>query len=343
MATIFKKITSTLSPNENTHVFTDSLINNNSVIELYCSDNDVYPLNVTQSGAHSISVEYSEHSTEVTIAITINNATTFEPYDDTDVLISINELATDKQDKLTAGQNIVIDENNVISSTGGSGGGSTVNWSQTYSLGEEIAKITIDGITTTVKAPSVAFSEIDELEDVVIYPSLLSENDVLSFVPDSDYGIGYWTNKNNTPELMTAEVTINEDTYTGTLQTCLDGMCEHIENAENSFENVYSLDELRIGTFLGKPLYRKVYTTTASGISIATSKTSVDQYVTNKADIETIVNASVIRPTGVTSTGNFTSQGAAYIEDGAIKLYSGSVATSNITHFILEYTKKGDE
>jgi len=120
MAIIFKKITSTLSPNENTHVFTDSLINNNSVIELYCSDNEVYPVNVIQSGEHSITVEYSEHSTEITIAITINNATTFEPYDDTDVLLSINELSIDKQDKLTAGENITISEDNVISAVGGS-------------------------------------------------------------------------------------------------------------------------------------------------------------------------------------------------------------------------------
>lgn len=42
-----------------------------------------------------------------------------ENYDDTE----LRDLVTDKQDKLTAGDNITIDENNVISATGGGGSG----------------------------------------------------------------------------------------------------------------------------------------------------------------------------------------------------------------------------
>lgn len=202
-------------------------------------------------------------------------------------------------------------------------------------------------------------------------------NDILSYQVDA--GLGYWTNKQNNPSAMNAEVRIDGGggtvVYMGTLQTCLDGMCEHIGTLEDGamqygtsadFEavkdllpvgseyaitddydvaqnaNVYSLDEVLIGKFLGKNLYRKVYRTSENGISIQTSKTSVDTYVDNKAEIETIITATILRPTGYGGYGNFTSQGGAYIEDGVIKLYSGTTSATNITHFVLEYTKVGD-
>lgn len=117
---------------------------------------------------------------------------------------------------------------------------------------------------------------------------------------------------------------------------------DYSEGGSSGNSNVYSLEETLIGEFLGKPLYRKVYRTSENGISIATSKTSVDTYVDNKAEIETIITATILRPTGYGGYGNFTSQGGAYIEDGVIKLYSGTTSATNITHFILEYTKVGD-
>ena len=42
--------------------------------------------------------------------------------------ISIDQLKISKQDKLTAGDNITIDENNVISATGGGGSGGTTDY-----------------------------------------------------------------------------------------------------------------------------------------------------------------------------------------------------------------------
>lgn len=117
---------------------------------------------------------------------------------------------------------------------------------------------------------------------------------------------------------------------------------DYSDGGSSGNSNIYSLEETLIGEFLGKPLYRKVYRTAENGISIATSKTSVDTYVDNKAEIETIITATILRPTGYSGYGNFTSQGGAYIEDGVIKLYSGTTSATNITHFILEYTKVGD-
>ena len=49
--------------------------------------------------------------------------------------ISIDQLKFSKQEKLTAGENITIDENNVISATGGGGtGGGTTDYEQLDNL-----------------------------------------------------------------------------------------------------------------------------------------------------------------------------------------------------------------
>lgn len=73
MATIFKKLTTTLPSGTNTHTFTDALINDNSVIEVYFDNDDIYPTNVSQNG-NSVTVEIAPHTSSVKCAITINNA-----------------------------------------------------------------------------------------------------------------------------------------------------------------------------------------------------------------------------------------------------------------------------
>lgn len=150
----FKKLETTLEAGTNTHTFTDDLITDNSVIEIYTDNDDVYPVNIEQSG-HSVNIEIVAHTTAVRVAITINNVITYEPTDisgleneiqtvsdnlsglstvvnelsdnvdniegDVSTLgTMVTDLETSKQDTLTAGENITI-VNNVISSTGGGG------------------------------------------------------------------------------------------------------------------------------------------------------------------------------------------------------------------------------
>lgn len=354
MANVFKKITATLQPNTNTHIFTDELINNNSVIELYCDDNDVFPVSVIQSGEHSIRVEYSDHETSVGIAITINNVITFEPYDDTDVLISISDLETNKQDKLTSGQNITI-ENNVISASSGVSELNELNDVLVTSPEDGLPLVYDDNhgvwLQDTIKSDNVVYSGtkhvssaitniIDDLTESIEsnttditenYEELtttINDNYIaLSSTIDSNYSVL----SENKQDVLTAgqNITIENNVISAS-------------GGGGGNSNIYSLNETVIGEFLGKTLYRKVYFISTAGISIGTSKTDVNQYVTNRDEIETIVTATLIRPTGVNAVGNFTSQGAAYIESGVIKLYSGSTSTNNMTHFLLEYTKKGD-
>lgn len=99
MALKFKRLITTLPAGTNTHTFTDNLINVNSVIEVYTDDDSVYPESVSQSG-NTVTVTVVNHADFVRLAITINN---FE-----------------KAVEYTAGTNVNITEDGVISSTGGS-------------------------------------------------------------------------------------------------------------------------------------------------------------------------------------------------------------------------------
>lgn len=152
MAVIFKTLSATLAANVNEVTFTDSLINSNSVIEVYYNSNDVYTLETWQDGT-TIGIVTSDHNFAVGVKVTINNVTSFAPYDDTDLVNQIDGLSDDvsgltnrigsaeddidsletrmgyaeddidfletsKQDTLTAGTGITI-EDNVISSSSG--------------------------------------------------------------------------------------------------------------------------------------------------------------------------------------------------------------------------------
>lgn len=148
----FKKLTTTLPGGTNSYTFTDALINDASVIEVYTDNDDVYPVNLEQHG-NSIDITLSDHADAVGVALTINNVITYEPTDisgleneiqtvsdnlsglstvvnelsdnvdniegDVSTLgTMVTDLETSKQDVLTAGENITI-ENNIISASGG--------------------------------------------------------------------------------------------------------------------------------------------------------------------------------------------------------------------------------
>lgn len=187
MAIQFKKLTATLSAGENNYTFTDGLINNSSVIEVYTDNDDVYPVDLSQSG-NSVSITFSDHAEPVGIAITINNVVSYEPVDvaaienhietvsdglsglstvvnelsdnvdniegDVSTLgTMVTDLETNKQDVLTAGENITIIDN-VISSSGGSGGTS-------YSTQEQVIGTWIDGKPLYRKVVNVGNRQIN--------------------------------------------------------------------------------------------------------------------------------------------------------------------------------------
>jgi len=147
---ILKTLVGNLSANVNEITFTDNIIDGNSIIEVYYNNNDIYTVETWQR-EHTIGIVTNDHDFPVSVKVLINNVVAFEPYDDSQVLSQLSDLDgritdaedaisglatrvgnaeddidaledavsnlnTSKQDVLTAGDGIVI-EDNVISST----------------------------------------------------------------------------------------------------------------------------------------------------------------------------------------------------------------------------------
>lgn len=145
---ILKTIVGNLLANVNEITFTDATINSNSIIEVYYNSNDIYTVETWQR-ENTIGIVTSDHDFPVSVKVLINNVVAFEPYDDSELLSRLSgdedditaldgrlDTAEDnitsldgrldivegalpnKQNVLTAGDNIII-ENNVISASGG--------------------------------------------------------------------------------------------------------------------------------------------------------------------------------------------------------------------------------
>ena len=161
---ILKTLTGTLAANVNEITFTDAIIDSNSIIEVYYNSNDVYTVETWQRDT-TIGIVTSDHDFPVGVKVLINNVVAFSPYDDTDLVNRISgdednitaldgrldtaedditsldgrldvveETLPNKQDTLTAGDNITI-ENNVISANSG----------DNYSTTEKVIGTWIDG------------------------------------------------------------------------------------------------------------------------------------------------------------------------------------------------------
>lgn len=69
---LIKRLTQTLSAGSTTLTFTDSMINNNSVIEVYADSIDVYPTALSQSGT-SVTAQFDAQLENHSILLLINN------------------------------------------------------------------------------------------------------------------------------------------------------------------------------------------------------------------------------------------------------------------------------
>lgn len=69
---LIKRLTQTLSAGSTSLTFTDSMINNNSVIEVYADSIEVYPTALSQSGT-SVTVQFDEQQAAHSILLLINN------------------------------------------------------------------------------------------------------------------------------------------------------------------------------------------------------------------------------------------------------------------------------
>ena len=190
---ILKTLVGNLSANVNEITFTDNIIDGNSIIEVYYNSNDIYTVETWQR-EHTIGIVTSDHDFPVSVKVLINNVVAFEPYDDTEVLSQLSDLdnrvyhtedaisalatrvgsaeddidaletaMADKQDVLTAGTGITI-ENNVISA----------NSLNNYSYDEQEIGVWLDG--------NIIYRKCFDLETDVVIASTVWYANIVSII-----------------------------------------------------------------------------------------------------------------------------------------------------------------
>lgn len=97
--TLAKKLTGTLTAGSTSIVFTDELINNDSIIEVYTQSDNIYPVDISQSGT-SVNILFDRQSVNVGVAIMVINLTQLDDPED----ISITDLSDVTVNSLTSGQ-----------------------------------------------------------------------------------------------------------------------------------------------------------------------------------------------------------------------------------------------
>lgn len=94
-----KKLTGTLTAGDTSIVFTDPIINNDSIIEVYTQNDNVYPVDISQAGT-SVNILFDRQSVNVGVAIMIINLTQLDDPED----INITDLSDVTVNSLVSGQ-----------------------------------------------------------------------------------------------------------------------------------------------------------------------------------------------------------------------------------------------
>lgn len=220
---LFKTLSGTIPADSNEITFTDSIINSNTIVEAYYDYNDIYTVETWQDGT-TIGIVVSDHNVPVGIKVTLNNVSSFEPYDDTNLVNQISGLSDDvsaldgrldtaedniilldgrldiveetlpnKQNTLTAGDNITI-KNNVISASGGSSMTylETEHKVGTWIDGKDIYSVTIQFSNIEKGTKNIAHNipNIDQPLHVQWYFYFTNTKNII--IGHEDNGTGYW-------------------------------------------------------------------------------------------------------------------------------------------------------
>ena len=94
MSAIFKTLTGIIPSNQTAIVFTDNMIVEDSILDVFFSNDDIVVDDMTMSG-NSVTVTISPQNYNVGVALFINNCEVFTPYDDTEVLNRLTIVETD--------------------------------------------------------------------------------------------------------------------------------------------------------------------------------------------------------------------------------------------------------
>lgn len=329
----FKKLTTTLPVGINTHTFTDSLINVNSVIEVYFNTDDVYVENITQSG-NSVTVEASEHSDVVELCITINNVETYEPVDVTGITQRVEAAEEDidlLEDDITTLNQAITDVDNKIGNLNQLTTSNKTNsvWAiNEVNTNTRTNESQINSHTTLISRLRTDLTALDQVVDnkqnkLTAGNNITIINDVISSTGGSGSSTEYGT---------TAEFEAEKDSFpVGTEFLVTD---DYDESGNN---NIYSPAEVLIGSFLGKNLYRKVFRTTEN---VTNSNKEFNQ--TDASAIKDIVNIHFV----VEHTSHswcISAQGTVQNNHIYAKGESNDTPTSGMyTNIVVEYTKVGE-
>jgi hypothetical protein len=121
------------------------------------------------------------------------------------------------------------------------------------------------------------------------------------------------------------------------------------DNMEEAVDliNTYSTDEIVIGTWLGKPLYRKVYS--AGTLPNATTKNipsgliPSDVFIVKMEGIAKVETRNVYIPLPFVTTTELNCISLTFQTDGNIRIQTGVDRTEfNESYVVLEYTKTTD-
>jgi len=136
------------------------------------------------------------------------------------------------------------------------------------------------------------------------------------------------------------------DTTTPFTASLFNEMQDNIEEAIN-LTNTYSTDEIVIGTWLGKPLYRKVYS--AGTLPNATTKNipsgliPSDVFIVKMEGIAKVETRNVYIPLPFVTTAELNCISLTFQADGNIRIQTGVDRTEfNKSYVVLEYTKTTD-
>lgn len=179
------------------------------------------------------------------------------------------------------------------------GGGTDVQWDQIQESGTKIAEITIDGESQDIFAPSGGGSSSDDLSGTKAEFEAIKDS-----LPDGS-----------------AFDTIDES------------------GGGSSSSESYSTEEQVIGTYLGKPLYRKVVNISLSGSSTQVENDTTHEY-TKFSGVLKNPTGNKMQVGGYASSSNYS---ACYTNvSGALYLYHSSSYSNGSASVILEYTKTTD-
>lgn len=254
----------------------------------------------------------------------------------------LEELTAEEiyQKKLTAGTNITIDNQNVISATGG---GSSVQYTSNYAQGDILGILNIDGASSAIRTPNLVEGENititrNQQAGTVTISSSAGSGDLSAHeLTEEAYNVLTPAEKTNGELYLTHPATVgssepNKIYYNDTLYGTEGGNANRlILDAQ-----IYSTDEKQVGVWLnGKPIYEKTYELQTA---ITVSYNSWSSSGISTSGIEQLIN--------VITYYNATCWGGSIlttIDQGDFHFQTArNGASCSLNKFVVQYTKSAD-